>query len=148
MPKSLGDNTASLDTQRVLRSLYQLIEDRARRSGDFTDQPNDLKPQQGAPVIKVKLHKGKMLNRCSWITISGQVKKAQPPRYPPRGSKVLAALQSVSGGYILHGWGTIGRRGRFKFKSQAPLDMNVGSYQLFVYFPEQRGWLSSWSTVK
>ena len=142
------DHKRSIDTKRALQLLHQLIEDRARRSSGNLSRLTDLKPRDGAPTIKVKLHKGKKLNRCSWVTLSGQVKRRRSPRYPPRGSKVIAALQSISGGYILHGWGTVSRRGRFRFKAQAPLDMNVGSYQLFVYFPQQRGWQASWSAVK
>jgi hypothetical protein len=148
IPALSTDHKRSTDTKHALQLLHQLIEDRARRSIGDLSRLTDLKPRDGAPTIKVKLHKGKKLNRCSWVTLSGQIKKRRSPRYPPRGSKVIAALQSISGGYILHGWGTVSRRGRFRFKAQAPLNMNVGSYQLFVYFPQQRGWQASWSAVK
>ena len=138
----------ALDPQRALRSLHQLIDDRAERQHDDTAALVDISPQEDAPVVQIQLHRGQKLNRCSWITVSGRVKRAKSPRYPPRGAKVIAALQSVSGGYALHGWGTIGRRGRFRFKAQTPSDMNIGAYQLFVYFPQQRGWPASWSAVE
>ena len=145
---SMSSEHGALDPKRVLRSLHHLIDDRAERHHDDIDGLVDIMPQEGAPNVQIKLHRGQKLNRCSWITVSGRVKRAASPRYPPRGSRVVAALQSVSGGYVLHGWGTIGRGGRFRFKAQTPSSMNIGAYQLFVYFPQQRGWPASWSVVE
>lgn len=144
-PISMSDLRESpLDLDQARAGLLTLIEAR------------ETQPKRDSPKIKVRLRRGSKIHRCSWIELSGMVSQRGRPRYPPRGAWVFAALRSQTGdvtsdhpsGYQLHGWGRIGRRGRFSFKAQVPHAMRAGAYQLLVYFPQQRGWREGWSAVR
>lgn len=89
------------------------------------------------------------IHRCDLLRLKGQIKsKSKRGRRKLKYSWVLAALKSKLDGVILSGWGQVNTRGAYDFKAQIPVRMNAGDYQIFVYFPAQKGLAESWSKLE
>ena len=89
------------------------------------------------------------IHRCDLIRLKRRIKsKSRKDRRNLKYSWVLAALKSKLDGVILSGWGQVNTRGAYDFKAQIPIRMNAGDYQIFVYFPAQKGLAESWSKLE
>ena len=131
-------NLERQDQVQVLNRLNQLIHQ------DYTF----LKLKSPSLKIILKSLLQTAIHRCDILRLKGRIKtKSKSLRRKLKNTWILAALKSKNDGVILSGWGQIDARGFYNFKAQVPVRMNAGDYQVFVYFPAQKGIVESWSKL-
>ena len=137
-PLSTAIKISFRDQELILNRLHKLL-DQSRKNLLETTQ------------TKVRLKESKLtgLHRCDIMTLKGRIIPSPKKKSSQlKGTWVIAALKSKSDGKVLLGWGQLDRKGFYRFKVQVPLSISPGDYQLFVYFPKQKGWSEGWSELE
>lgn len=112
-------------------------------------QPRSSLTHNIAMKITLRATQQRTLHRCDLLSLRGKVThKKRGNRKGLNGTWVLSGIKSKSDGKILAGWGQVNVRGYFNFKAQLPAKVSPGDYQLFIYFPAQKGHPEGWSELE